>query len=61
VTDFLRISPGEPEHLDAVEQEFPAFSATSQPADVSAAGLEVFKDQPLVIQFPLGLCHFTFK
>jgi hypothetical protein len=57
----VHLGPGEPEHLDAVEREFRAFSATSQPADVSAAGIEVFKDQPLVIQFPLGLRHFTFK
>ncbi len=32
-----------------------------EPADVGAAGIEVFKDQPLVIQFPLGLRHFTFN
>ena len=58
---YVPLGPGEPEHLGAIERKFRVFSATGQPADVSAAGIEVFKDQPLVIQFQLGLRHFTFN
>lgn len=58
---YLPLGPGEPEHLNALDREFRAFSTTGRPAELSAAGMEVFKDQPLVIQFPLGLRHFTFK
>ncbi len=54
------LGPGEPKHLDAIEREFRVFSASGQPEDVGAAGIEVFKEQPVVIQFPLGLRHFTF-
>jgi hypothetical protein len=57
---YVPLGPGEPDHLDVLEREFRAFSATGKPSDISAAGIEVFKDQPLVIQFPLGLRHFTF-
>jgi hypothetical protein len=44
----------------SLEREFRVFTAAGEPADISAAGIEVFGDQPLVIQFPLGLRHFTF-
>jgi hypothetical protein len=57
---YVPLGPGEPEHLNALDREFRAFSTTGQPAELSAAAMEVFKDQPLVIQFPLGLRHFTF-
>jgi hypothetical protein len=57
---YLPLGPGEPEHLDVLEREFRVFTASGKTADISAAGIEVFRDQPLVIQFPLGLRHFTF-
>jgi hypothetical protein len=57
---YIPLGPGEPEHLNVLEREFRVFSTTGQPAELSAAGMEVFDDQPLVIQLPLGLRHFTF-
>jgi hypothetical protein len=57
---YVPLGPGEPEYLDSLDREFRAFSTTGQPAELSAAGMDVFNDQPLVIQFPLGLRHFTF-
>src|SRR5205807_1267806 len=52
---------GEPEHMEALAREFPVFNAGGKPSDTSAAGIEVFTELPLVIQFPLGKRHFVFK
>jgi hypothetical protein len=55
------LSSDDQSHISWLENEFRGFTSSGTLEDLKgAAGIEVFKDQPLVIQFPLGLRHFTF-
>jgi len=48
--------------ISVLDREFRGFSVNGRREDMrGAAGIEVSKDQPLLIQMPLGLRHFAFQ